>query len=56
MELRIQFPNRRQMMHARVVRTERTTPHFVTVTKAPGASWDGLLDDVGRVVLAHVGA
>ncbi|GAB3710491.1 siderophore-interacting protein [Nocardiopsis nanhaiensis] len=30
--LRIQFPRHRQMIRARVVRTEQTTDHFITVT------------------------
>lgn len=30
-------------------------PQFVTVTKRPDASWDGLIDAVERVLLAHAG-
>ena len=30
-------------------------PQFVTVTKRPDASWDGLIDAVERVLLAHTG-
>ncbi len=56
--MRIQFPNRRQMMHARVVRTERTTPHFVTVTVGGPelAEFDFLgLDQCVRVFLTRPG-
>src|SRR5699024_10416900 len=46
------------MMHARVVRTERTTPHFVTVTVGGPelAEFDFLgLDQCVRVFLARPG-